>query len=436
MIATSSIPPIADGWPLIGSLLPMATDFEGFLYKQYAKHGSCFRIKIFNEEFIVIGGSDAAEVLAKNSGQVDAWKVWEDIIGEFGGRQVLTMLEGEEHLKYRAAARKGFAKARVQENIPLVSSLLQEALQEHPVGQPFYVSSFAQRLVANCIGSLTLGRKPGKYLEDFITYWHTQLAVNLVGSKQPSALRKQEYLQARDNARTVADEILNSDEGTIPSPYVQDLKKLMEEDPNLINHEELRFMMLLPYVAGLDTVVNVLILSMYEIHRRPELLAQLKEEVKPFVEEGLPAQKMRQMKVLHATVMEVMRYYPIANMFNRYATIDFEFKGYQIHKGQKLMMALMASHRDPASFANPDQFEVERFLEPRNEHRQKQVFNPYGAGAHTCLGAGMAEVLLAVLISTIVDKGNLALFPEHYKMKPFHANKLNPDPKLQFVRQA
>lgn len=436
MTATPTFPPLVDGGPLVSNLPSVAINLEEFLYKQYAKHGSCFRVRVLDEEFVVIGGSDAAEVLAQNSGQVDAWKIWEDIIEEFGGRQVLTMLEGKEHLKYRAAARKGFAKARVQENVPLVISLAQEALQEHAIGEAFHVGPFAQRLVANCIGSLTLGRKPGKHLEDFITYWHTQLAVNMVGSQQPSALREQEYLQARDNARAVADEILESDEDTIPSPYVKDLKKLMKEDPHLINNEELRFMMLLPYVAGLDTVVNVLILSMYEIHRRPELLAQLKEEVKLFVAEGLPAQKMRQMKVLHATVMEVMRYYPIANMFSRYATVDFEFNGYQIQKGQKIMMALMASHRDPTKFAHPDQFEVERFLEPRNEHRQKQVFNPYGAGAHTCLGAGMAEVLLAVLISTIVDQGHLMLFPKDYTMKPFHTNNLSPDPKLQFVRQA
>ena len=427
-------PPVADGLPLVGSILPMLTDIEGFLYKQYAKHGPCFRVKVMNRQFVVMGGPEAAEAMAKNAGEFDAWNTWEDLIKEFGGRQVLSMFEGEKHRRYRAAARAGFAKTRVQENVPLVMSLAREALAATPRGQALVVGPFAQRLVADCVGSLTLGRKPGDSLHDFIKYWHTQLGVNISKNRPKSDLIKAAYLEAKARARAAGEEILALDEDTLPSPYVRDLRALMREDPELINQEELLFMMLLPYVAGLDTVVNVLTLSLYHAYKDPALLGRLRAEIAPLLAEGLPAARLRELKVLHALVLETMRYHPIANMVTRRATRDFEFQGCQIRAGEELMMALMASQRDPRFFKDPDRYDVDRFMEPRNEHRQKNALNPYGAGAHTCLGAGLAEVLLTVLLATIIGGEELELSPAGYTMKPFHVTALSPDPNFKLLR--
>lgn len=193
-------------------------------------------------------------------------------------------------------------------------------------------------------------------------------------------------------------------------------------------------MMLLPYVAGLDTVVNVLTLSLYHTYKDPTLLKRLKEEIKPILDEGLPATKLRELKVLHALVLETMRYHPIANMLSRRAVKDFEFQGYQIRGGQELMMALMASQRDPKLFNAPEKFDVDRFLPPRNEHKQKNALNPYGAGAHTCLGAGMAETLLAVLLATIIGTEDLNLFPNDYTLRPFHLSALSPYQNFRLAR--
>ncbi|MDO4264731.1 MAG: cytochrome P450, partial [Deinococcus sp.] len=397
-------------------------------------HGPCFRVRALNREFVVLGGPAAAEAMAKNAGEFDAWSMWENVIREFGGRQVLSMLEGEPHRRYRAAARAGFAKTRVQDNIPLILSLAREALDAVPHGQSFVVGEFAQRLVADCVGMLTLGRRPGDSLRDFITYWHTQLSVNLAGTRSASALTKRDYLEAKARARAAAEELLALDENTLPSPYVRDLRAFMHENPDLMNEEELLFMMLLPYVAGLDTVVNVLTLSLYYAYRDPELYARLRAEIDPLLAEGLPAARLRDLKVLHALVLEVMRYHPIANMLTRQARQNFEFQGYHIREGEQLMMALMASQRDPALFRDPERFDVDRFLAPRNEHRQKNALNPYGAGAHTCLGAGMAETLLAALISATVGTDGLHLFPAGYQMRPFHSSQLSPDPNLRLIR--
>ncbi|PTA66498.1 cytochrome P450 [Deinococcus arcticus] len=434
--ASSPPMPVAPGLPLVGSLLPMIRDSEGFLAAQAARLGPCFRVRVLNQSLVVLAGPAAAQTMADNTGEVNAWRVWEGIIKEFGGRQVLTMLEGPDHLAYRAAARAGFAKSRVLEGLPKVTALTREALDRTPPGEVLRVVPFAQRLVADCIGTLTLGRLPGPHLAEFITYWHTQLAVHLVGSARPAALRKAAYLRARASARAFAGEVLAQDPGEQPSTYVSDLRRLRDTRPDLMDDEELLFMMLIPYVAGLDTVVNVLSLTLYELYRRPEVLARVQAEARPVVEAGLPAERLRDLKVLHAAVLEVLRLYPVANTLPRYATRDFTVQGYPVRQGERLLMALFTSQRDPALFRNPDAFDVDRFLPPRNEHRRKGAFQPYGAGAHTCLGAGMAEALLASVLAVTVTHGRFRLFPQTFRMKPFHSANLSPDPRLSLRRDA
>jgi cytochrome P450 len=429
-----NLPPLADGLPLVGSLLPIIQDADGFFKGQYMKHGSCYRVRVLGSEFVVIGGPDAVDALNRNAGEFDAWQTWENIIREFGGRHVLTMLEGERHLKYRKAARAGFSKSRVLEGIPEVIALARGSLDALEVGAPFQLMGFVQRLVADAVGTLTLGRKPGAHLADFMTWWHTQLGVNLVGSTPPSALRRERYLRAKASIRAFAQEILDADDA--PSSYITDLKTLMLEGPELMNSEELLFMVLMPYVAGLDTVVNTVALTLYELYRRPEWLERVQSESRTVLEAGFPPESMRDLKSLHAAVLETMRYHTIANLPTRHAKTDFVFQNYQIKTGQKLMMHMNAASRDPKLFADPDRYDPARFLAPRNEHKQPGAMNPYGAGAHTCLGAGMAEALMAVIVATFTTTGRLELFPKDYRMKPFQSAQLLLDSKLKFVRRA
>ena len=57
---------------------------------------------------------------------------------------------------------------------------------------------------------------------------------------------------------------------------------------------------------------------------------------------------------------------------------------------------------DPHIFANPESFDIDRYYEPRNEHRQHGAFAAFGIGDHSCIGAGIAEIQLAVIFATIL----------------------------------
>ncbi|MEZ5481769.1 MAG: cytochrome P450 [Porticoccaceae bacterium] len=79
---------------------------------------------------------------------------------------------------------------------------------------------------------------------------------------------------------------------------------------------------------------------------------------------------------------------PIAHM-RRTALQDFEFKGKQIRKGDKVVMWYLSGNRDDEAIERPMDFIIDR-----PKARQHLSF---GFGIHRCLGNRLAEMQLRIL---------------------------------------
>lgn len=86
-------------------------------------------------------------------------------------------------------------------------------------------------------------------------------------------------------------------------------------------------------------------------------------------------------------VAEILRYHNngITN-FPRVALADTELAGVRIAKGEGVITSNLAASHDPERFADPDRFDLRR-------DDKGTIF--FGAGAHFCLGAAFAPVVLA-----------------------------------------
>lgn len=77
-----------------------------------------------------------------------------------------------------------------------------------------------------------------------------------------------------------------------------------------------------------------------------------------------------------------MRFDPPLHTFDRYAYEDMELGGYRFRRGDRIALLLAAANRDPAVF-----FEAGKF-DPGRDARKQLAF---GAGAHFCVGTGLAK---------------------------------------------
>ncbi len=112
--------------------------------------------------------------------------------------------------------------------------------------------------------------------------------------------------------------------------------------------------------------------------------------------------------ISESLIEETLRYDAPLHLFTRYALEDVEFAGIKFKKGEQAGLMLGAANRDPARFANPDQFTPTRDPNPHVS---------FGAGIHFCIGAPLARLEMQIAFETLfkrLPKLALAAKP-HYK---------------------
>ncbi len=95
-------------------------------------------------------------------------------------------------------------------------------------------------------------------------------------------------------------------------------------------------------------------------------------------------------------VHEAIRMVTPVTYMRRTATTETELGGQPIAEGDKVVMYYPAANRDPAKFANPDQFDITRAN--AKEHLS------FGHGPHVCLGQRVANMQLEAAFRQILTR--------------------------------
>ena len=94
-------------------------------------------------------------------------------------------------------------------------------------------------------------------------------------------------------------------------------------------------------------------------------------------------------------VEESLRMEPAAAMVDRYATRDIELDGADIRAGDPVTVSLTAANRDPATFADPDRYDILR--------RNARLHLSFVPGPHACLGMHVARLETAAMVEAVLD---------------------------------
>ena len=100
--------------------------------------------------------------------------------------------------------------------------------------------------------------------------------------------------------------------------------------------------------------------------------------------------------LLPTAVEEMLRYVGTFIAFFRTATKDTELRGVPVQEGDRVAMFYPSANRDEAHFVDPDRFDVTRKPNPH------LAFG--GGGTHFCLGANLARVEAAALLSEVLSR--------------------------------
>ena len=218
---------------------------------------------------------------------------------------------------------------------------------------------------------------------------------------------------ARRELYTVVEEIIRARRRR-PAQHDDLLEMLLEardeETGEGMTDQQVRDEVLTLLLAGHETTANALSWTFYLLAQHPHIEAKLQEEYQQVLN-GRPAliEDLPQLPSTRMVIEEVMRLYPPAWGLGRRALGNDEIGGYSLPKGAYVLVFPFVTHRHPAFWERPDEFDPERFSVPLAAGRHRFAYFPFGGGPRLCLGNQFALYEAQLILATILSRYQLRL---------------------------
>ena len=194
------------------------------------------------------------------------------------------------------------------------------------------------------------------------------------------------------------------------------------DDGSRMDELEVRDQLLSILSAGHETTAIAMAWTLYWLHRHPEKLNRLLEDISEQAPTGDP-EALTQIPYLDAVVNESLRIHPVLPDLARKLSQDAELMGCKLKAGTAVGAVAFLTHRDPEIYENPDEWIPERFLDHKFSPFE---FYPFGGGNRRCIGAAFAsfeaKVVLGTLLSAyhfeLLDNRPLSVERRHITLMP------------------
>lgn len=392
----------------------------------YQKYGPVFRIlQSGKEPQIILAGPEMNAFMAHHEDEFfttqQFWQAFDAMISQQQENSMTMARDGQANRQRRAQSSRQWSRARILDQIELMTTLTHEHTQGW-AAESIAVHASMRRLVAEQLAHLLLGTQAGDYLDDFIIYLNTTIANTLMsdGSEPACSSDDPAYQQAAVRVMEFSRQVY---EAHLTHPQPNGKPDMMDEAiegaervPEAYRRMMLSHLALGPMLAGLDTVANSLSFMLYALLANPDAAQRVQGEVDAALGDGpLTWEKLKQMPDLHGAMMETLRRYPVGAGHRCQVSAPLTLAGYRLEPGNEVYVAMTVPHFLEEIYPDPYRFDIDRFRAPRSEHRTPGAYAPFGLGNHTCLGAGIAEVQLAVTMAVLLYTYTFQFDPPDYQ---------------------
>jgi cytochrome P450 len=393
----------------------------------YRTFGPIFRMPRPGKPLTVLAGPEANAFTARYGDEFFSTREhWEDFDAAIGAKRMSQARDGDANRQRRARSARSYSRGRILDQIPRMVDITLQCAQGWQAQGSIPVLASMRQVVAEQLGQLLVHHGPDDYLPDVVTYLNTVIAATMGKGKQNgTTLSSPEFLHAKERTAELGRTILEEHRANPATDRKPDLMDDVLADaarhPEQYPEHVLARAGMDPFMAGVDTVANTSSFMFYALLKHQEARERVTAEVDAAFAQGpLTWEALKGMHALHGAAMETLRLYPVAGGHTARVAKELTFAGYRMEPGDDVLVAMTVPHFLSEVFPEPESFDIDRFHDPRNEHRKPGAYAPFGLGEHTCLGAGIAEIQLMVIAATLLHSYQLALDPPTYELTIEH----------------
>jgi cytochrome P450 len=411
----------------VGSVFEFAQDRLGFIMDMASQYGDVVNYRLANLNMIQVNSPQGIQrILQENNHNYIKGPIF-DVFRLFFGNGLFTS-EGEFWLRQRRLMQPIFHRQKLAAFGEVMTGSTQEMLERwQPYaldGRPLDVAHEMTRLTMQIITrALFSSAIPGQVqaIEEALTTILAYIAHTFDTPFYPPLGVPTPYnLRVRAAQRLLDQTVYAIIEERLHHPVdVDDLLSLLmsardEETGEGMSDKQLHDEVLTLFVAGHETTANALSWAWLQLSKQPEVERRLHSELDSALGGRLPkAGDVSKLPYTRMVIDEVLRLHPPAWITNRTPLKDDVVCGYHIPAGVTINLSPYVTHRLPAYWENPEDFDPERFSPERSAGRPPFAYFPFGGGPHQCIGKGFALMEAQLIMATVMQRYQLELVPGH-----------------------
>lgn len=391
----------------------MRSDPISLLHRVRAECGDVGRFRLADTDVVLVSGADVNETFFRAPDEVlDQAEAYPFMTPIFGKGVVFDASpeRRKEMLKnqaLRGEQMRGHAETIEHEVQRMVADWGEE-------GEIDLLDWFAELTIYTTSACL-IGRRFREELDSRFARWYHDLERGTDAYAYVDPYADLESFHKRDRARAalvqLVEEIIDRRNAEPPpSREERDLLDVLitltdEDGTPQFSADEITGMFISMMFAGHHTSSGTAAWTMIELLDNPGILREATSELDELYADGseVSFQALREIPRLEAAVKETLRLHPPLILLLRVAQQEIDLGDYRIPPGTMVGSTPRVSNRIQEDFPDPDLFDPDRYLDPRQEDLiNRWTWIPFGAGRHRCVGSAFAMMQLKAIFSVIL----------------------------------
>ena len=384
-------------------LVHLLRDPTGFLHRRFERHGPLWRTRFVFPAVFAIGDEANRSMLVTRRAEFSQGLGYARTPVRWVFEGSIMLQDGDDHARTREMLSPAVGKLAIREAADRVQAIWDRCATDaahRAIDAYTLVERTTFEVAANVLIGLALGAETDAFrpiFEDVIGGMMVSVPVRVPRGRLDRSLKARAAL-----VRLLGPHVLAARERP-PVGLVGQLAHHRDAAGNVLAVEDIVGHLVLLAWAGYDTTASAGSWILHVLSQRPDWQVRLADELAG----GAALDTGAQTPALESFLLEIERMYPSALFFPRVATADVALLGYQLPAGTLLFYSPYMSHRDPATFANPNAFDPDRWSPSRADRPSPARLFGFGGGARVCLGKAFAKLQLRALVRAFVSRHRL-----------------------------